>query len=292
MSGSTSKNRFPWEDTLILAFRDLQWLKSIDQFLDSLPTDNSITSILQRIQSRPSLPLLAKLDGNAENATGDVLTSANQRYFLLEFKSSLTKSSTESGKFIFDLMPLVDPGNEDHEKFVTLSKKGHFLVVGKRADAQAQAKGIQTFGEGRALALSAHPYLNIFGSTVDKTGEISVEKKVLRGQVGWTFPEMLAYLQLLGQLHKETEGSGGHPMKVAIATQDGLFLPFVDLLDVLGMSRLFQQSLKLDDKELFASYIRHLKELTPFLEDVLPAMKIVRLKPEAKKDEDTLSPNF
>ncbi|MBV4473393.1 hypothetical protein [Pseudomonas botevensis] len=285
MSGSTSKNRFPWEDTLILAFRDLQWQKTVAQFMDSLTIDNSVASFLQRKLCSPAPPLLAKLDGAAENATGDVLTSAQQRYFLLEFKSGLSKSSTESGKFIFDLMSLVDPGKQEHEKFVTLSKAGHFLVVGKRADAKAQSKGVNAFGEGRALALTAHPYLNIFGSTVDKTGEISVEK-LLRGQVGWDFTEMLAYLQLLGRLHEATEGGAGHPMKVAIATQDGIFWPFSDLLDVLSMSRLFRQSLEHDGKELLNAYLDKFKKLGPFLKDVLPTLKSIRPKPDSTKGSE------
>lgn len=291
MSGSASNNRFPWEDTLILAFRDIQWQKTVKEFLDTPVNNDSPASFIQHKLSRPNPPLLAKLDGNAENASGDVLTSAHQRYFLLEFKSGLSKSSTESDKFISDLMLLVDPGNNDHDKFVKLSKAGHFLVFGKKADAKAQAKGVHTFGNGRALALTAHPYLNILGNTVDKTAEITVEQ-LLNGKVGWEFSEMLAYLQILGRLHKETEGASGHTMKVAIATQNGVFWPFVDLLDVLGMSRLFRQSLERDDKELFASYIRHFKELKPFFEDVSPAMKRVRLKPGAKKDEEAPSPKF
>lgn len=288
MSRSTSNDRFPWEDTLILAFRDIQWQKSVEEFLSATLINDTPKNFLKQKLSRPNPPLLAKLDGNAENATGDVLTSAHQRYFLFEFKSGLPKSSTESGKFIADLMLLVDPGNKDHSKFVELSKAGHFLVFSKKADATAQSKGVHAFGEGRALALTAHPYLNILGKTVDKTGEMSVEQ-LLQGQVGWEFPEMLAYLQLLGRLHKETGGAAGHPMKVAIATQEGVFWPFGDLLDVLHMSRLFLSHLKHDEQTIRDSFLRHFKELAPFLKEVLPKLKQVRPQPESTMDVAKLS---
>lgn len=52
-------------------------------------TDAERAAIQAKVKDLPVPPaLLAKLDGNAESASGDVLTSVEKRFFLLELKAS------------------------------------------------------------------------------------------------------------------------------------------------------------------------------------------------------------
>lgn len=269
---------------MILAFRDIQWQKTVEQYLSSLNSENSVTNFIHRKLTLPSPPLLAKLDGNAENATGDVITRAQTRFFLLEFKSSLSKAGTESDKFIYHLMHQVDLDDEKHRQFVDLSKAGHFFVFGKKADAKQQALDAVTFGEGRALALTAYPYLNVIRKQIDKTDAVTVEQLLL-GNVGWEFTELVAYLSLLSSLHGKATGSTGHAMKVAIATQNGVFWPFGDLSDVLDMARIFQQTLNQDQEDLLDAYNSRIAGLKPFYQDILPKLRLALVAASGKKKD-------
>ncbi|MFV0455025.1 MAG: hypothetical protein ACK5NQ_08525 [Pseudomonas sp.] len=110
MAANKAHKDKPWEDTLILAFRDMQWIRQIL---------NSSNKTIEELAHPPSL--MAKLDGNAESAAGDILAGYRQRYFLLEFKSSESRFSTEEGKSVHALL-----GNFQHseqEVLIDLSER-------------------------------------------------------------------------------------------------------------------------------------------------------------------------
>ncbi|USJ00836.1 hypothetical protein MUG10_00800 [Xanthomonas prunicola] len=69
-----------WEDTVVTALRDIQWMHALGKNLPSVTP-----------------PGFVKLDGNAESALGDVLYSANDKYFVIEVKSSVDDICTEWG---------------------------------------------------------------------------------------------------------------------------------------------------------------------------------------------------
>ena len=93
MANNTKSKNKPWEDTLILAFRDMQWIKKIQ---------NPEYTRRQELAEPPAL--MIKLDGNAETAAGDIIAGINQRYFLFEFKSALTGLKAEEKKHVRLLM--------------------------------------------------------------------------------------------------------------------------------------------------------------------------------------------
>lgn len=91
----TAPASHPWEDSLIVALRDLQWIRKNRATLYEMrrhgkaATDAERAAIQAKVKDLPVPPaLLAKLDGNAESASGDVLTSVEKRFFLLELKAS------------------------------------------------------------------------------------------------------------------------------------------------------------------------------------------------------------
>lgn len=290
-ASNSKKYDFPWEDTLILAFRDIQWDTTINQYLNAANSKNPLQEFINKKfglpPSRP--PLLAKFDGNAENATGDVITSAQTRFFLLEFKSDRSKTTTESDKFIHHLMSALDPENPDHIPFETLSRAGHFFVYSatKLIDpTEEPSPDAIAFGEGRVLELFASPYVDEI--RVNPQNVPFSAQELLDGNIGWAFPDMLAYLKTLTELHRKATGddsktgAGKHPMKVAIATQNGLFWPYGDLTDVLAMTRIFGLSNAREFSNVQQSYEDRLAELAPISNDPFLHAALVAEHTQAK----------
>jgi hypothetical protein len=91
-----------WEDTLIIALRDLQWRKAIAPYLDGSDGFHA------RSKEANFPGMLLKFDGNAESKVGDVLTSTQQGlYFLIEFKSSQNEVASEwrgKGKYLYHFL--------------------------------------------------------------------------------------------------------------------------------------------------------------------------------------------
>jgi hypothetical protein len=67
-----------WEDTIVTALRDMQWLNIAASHYDA---DN----LIEMLQVYP--PVFLKLDGNAESKIGDVAMKQDERFFLIEVKS-------------------------------------------------------------------------------------------------------------------------------------------------------------------------------------------------------------
>lgn len=67
-----------WEDTVVTALRDAQWINCKGKSPKAVAPSGFL-----------------KLDGNAESALGDVIYSANSRYYIIEVKSSSADISSE-----------------------------------------------------------------------------------------------------------------------------------------------------------------------------------------------------
>lgn len=127
MSIDNNKRR-PWEDTLIIALRDLQWSKS---------------------KSPPVGMGLFKFDGQAETALGDMKFQAGSKYFLLEAKANAKAISEESDKPLFELMKMLLDGKiKAQEELDNLDpelplKVANFL----RVDLEEKIKSFDYFRE-------------------------------------------------------------------------------------------------------------------------------------------------
>lgn len=88
-----------WEDTVIIAFRDMQWIRwggeLVKQIADGF-SDEPATKAIRR-------PDVAhKLDGKAESRFGDMIAEVGSRFFLFEFKATRHGHSDEHGKSVFE----------------------------------------------------------------------------------------------------------------------------------------------------------------------------------------------
>ncbi|MGE7136918.1 hypothetical protein ACQKIE_04730 [Luteibacter sp. NPDC031894] len=115
----------PWEDTIVMALRDAQWLKDEPGSVPHLP------------------PMFVKLDGTTEQSLGDLIYQAGERFYLFEVKSAAAAIASEWNKTV-DGKPRPKlayrtlsrlaravatprPSIEDHEAFWT-SLRCHHLV--------------------------------------------------------------------------------------------------------------------------------------------------------------------
>lgn len=94
--GTVLPKQTVWEDTVIIAFRDLQWHRWRES-VASAASDAERTALLATSPAD-----LHKLDHDAESAFGDVLTSQGARYFLFEFKAVRDRHVKEHGKGMFE----------------------------------------------------------------------------------------------------------------------------------------------------------------------------------------------
>lgn len=94
--GTVLPKQTVWEDTVIIAFRDLQWHRWRES-VASAASDAERTALLATSPAD-----LHKLDHDAESAFGDVLTSQGARYFLFEFKAVRDRHVKEQGKGMFE----------------------------------------------------------------------------------------------------------------------------------------------------------------------------------------------
>lgn len=211
-----NKKQTPWEDTLILAFRDMQWVRKIQS------ATNTTTAELAEPPS-----LLAKLDGNAETASGDVLTGCRGRFFLLEFKSSKSLCATEKeNKSVYKALTQPDLP----ELYRGLSNRGHYIVFPEIKAGHSQAH--QSMLPIHSVDLMCAPYLAL---TEDVSKELKAERLdnvYYNVERGLDLLEMGHYLSKLAELAKK--GDDGTPLKAVIASPDGMFWPVGDLSDFMS----------------------------------------------------------
>lgn len=219
MTNDTKLKNKPWEDTLILAFRDMQWIKKIQ---------NPEYTKRQELAKPPAL--MIKLDGNAETAAGDILAGINQRFFLFEFKSAPTGFKSEEKKQVHQR--LVNAGSEDNydEELLELSRRGHFLVYPQPKGADN--KSCESFALLHRLDLWCAPYcylveLKQYPKSFRESGDPRqmLESIFYDQSHGLDVDEISHYLQLLADQAEEEGGNDELPLKAVIASPNGLFWP-------------------------------------------------------------------
>jgi hypothetical protein len=161
-----------WEDTVIIAFRDLQWRRWLDDIAKATPEEAKAMRVL-------GPDACHKLDGNAESLFGDILTNYEGRHFVLEFKSARSEHMAERGKKMFEAVSnyLITANNTTdralRDRFMVLSTSCHFGAFGTRIlKGEAQRETLQQIVGGAAapsipneptmgkLAIEAHTYLD------------------------------------------------------------------------------------------------------------------------------------
>ncbi|HDR9236631.1 TPA: hypothetical protein QDB43_000316 [Burkholderia vietnamiensis] len=120
-----------WEDTVIIAFRDMQWDRWRKGVQQKVKEGDALKALLE---SSPAD--LHKLDDDAESAFGDTITSQNARYFLFEFKAVRAGHIAERGKGMFERLSHVAAQKSKAHLF-DLSRRCHFGVFAKRAPVTA-----------------------------------------------------------------------------------------------------------------------------------------------------------
>jgi hypothetical protein len=238
---------YPWEDSLIVVLRDLQW---------RIALENAAAG--ERIQ----LPSLVKFDGNAEGAIGDVELSVDDRFFILELKATASKMGTEPTKALprfawellkersrIDNMLPSDRNDEVKARFKSInelyfmSNACHYLVA-----PSAGEQGIRKESGVIDLQVDVEgsPYLAIAAVLYEQPSyKPTLSQKLfplLRdkhekayGQyfyMGLSAPALSAYIKVLVAAHGGRTEKGKHPMKAVVWGTNGLIWPCVDLSDL------------------------------------------------------------
>ncbi|MDR0280639.1 MAG: hypothetical protein LBJ37_22435 [Paucimonas sp.] len=233
MSNAQAKHERPWEDTLILAFRDMQWIERVSN------------EALNRTELAQTPGLLLKFDGNAESAVGDVLASQDDRYFLLEFKATLSGLDKEREKDMYTVISEAcnkDTGDPDLTEKAEL---GHFLVFPH--PRRSGLKKIESIIPVHDIQLNCISYPAFTREPVAK--QLRKQSAPLRevfygAEKGLDLAEMADYLNLLAK--KKGDGGDSLPINAAIASPSGLFWPGGQLREL----RKFVQTLELQKLRL------------------------------------------
>ncbi|WP_126223476.1 hypothetical protein [Burkholderia ambifaria] len=231
----------PWEDTLIIALRDLQWKKAI-----------------ARTTLRENLPdgTLLKLDGNAESAVGDVITAVQGRYFVLELKADAGTMGAETEKTLPALVDrLANSATQAAQAFVKLSKMAHHLAFSEETDGtRTSAAGILE----RPFRVSTATYLTVAAGVVDsKDYRPAFERDVValmydkhewpgesdKVRLGLPAAAMAAYLKFLVEAHRREGGRLEHPLKAIVLSDQGFMWPCVNMASLSGLVAYLDTSL-------------------------------------------------
>lgn len=271
MSNKSAEDENPkpafWEDSIILAFRDLQWIQkhrdkgALNKSLASAANaakevggdKNSWVECLSQQLMQPP-PLLAKLDGNAESASGDVLTSIKKNFFLFEFKANRNAVRTEKSKSVFEkLSTLADDSHPAKKQFLDLSRRGHHVIYPTLPQDVPLGNVTDGFLALHRVTLKSRPYfnaavLNAFPNDqsddwmdreLDVINLLYETNQQYELRPGLSLPEMAAYLRFLTDLHDK----GEHPMKIVVASSDGFFWPGGSLSALIDIAKYFDRTL-------------------------------------------------
>lgn len=229
----------PWEDTLIIALRDLQWKKAIERstLCENLPDGT-----------------LLKLDGNAESAVGDVITAAKGRFFVLELKADAATMGTEADKTLPFLLDRLARGTTQAAKdFVKLSKLAHHLAFTE------ETSGASTNDAGileRPFKVSTATYLTVAaGLVASKDYRPVFERNVVallydkhewpgeseKVRLGLPAIAMAAYLKFLVEAHTRESGRLDHPLKAIVLSDQGFMWPCVNMASLSGLVAYLQK---------------------------------------------------
>ncbi|HDR9001882.1 TPA: hypothetical protein QDA99_001432 [Burkholderia vietnamiensis] len=244
----------PWEDSLIVALRDLQWIRKNKAILDEMRrygkamTDADKVAIRAKVDDLPAPPaLLAKLDGNAESASGDVLTSIEKRFFLLELKASEAALQSEKKKFVYACLTSVDPENEEDRLLLELSRRGHHFLY-PLVDS-ASNSGPSGFLPVHRVTLTTRTYYDAVAHGAAAAEQIRASDLLWnRRELGLRLHEMAAYLDALATIHKG--GTASHPIKVVVTSageeneSDNFVWPCGDLTQFVEFAAYFDRTIE------------------------------------------------
>ena len=244
----------PWEDSLIVALRDLQWIRKNKATLSEIrrfqkvTTDAERAAIQAKVKNLPVPPaLLAKLDGNAESASGDVLTSAEKRFFLLELKASEAALQSEKAKFVYACLTSVDSENEEDRLLLELSRRGHHFLY-PRVDS-ASNSGPSGFLPIHRVTLKTRTYYDTVAHGAAAAEPIAASDLLWnRRELGLRLHEMAAYLDALSTVHKG--GTASHPIKVVVTSageddeSDNFVWPCADLTQFVEFTAYFDKTIE------------------------------------------------
>ncbi|ERH50907.1 hypothetical protein O203_11390 [Ectopseudomonas chengduensis] len=178
---------------------------------------------------------MAKLDGNAESAAGDILAGYRQRYFLLEFKSSKSLFSTEEGKSVHTM--LGDFQHSEQEILIDLSERGHFLVFPTIKNGKRQTS--PSFLPVHWVNLMCVPYYFLTSegcyARLEECSE-SLEEVFYCEKRGLCLEEISLYLKALATASEES-GGGDTPLKAVIASPSGMLWPIGNLSDFMSFAK-------------------------------------------------------
>ncbi|WP_415916278.1 hypothetical protein SE336_15775 [Xanthomonas arboricola] len=150
-----------WEDTIIIAMRDMQWSNFIrwrDSVVRNATRNQDLVSsgVTRRVKLTDELeavrpPGFVKLDGNAETKLSDVALKAGERFFLMEVKSTFSKVRTEwrkKGKYFPKFMlqrlsELVECAetNPDADAMLDLCLRGHYATYWSPQEVNGGLRG-------------------------------------------------------------------------------------------------------------------------------------------------------
>jgi hypothetical protein len=228
----------PWEDTIIMAVRDLQWKKALERF--TLGQESKLPA-----------PLL-KLDGNTETALGDVVTSADDRFFLFEFKGDDSNMGSEWTKPLVAFMKDVNADTEHivpKRTFIGLSKRAHHfvfplykpVVTRKKGNIPVVAAEVGTacyYDAAVAMTGSTYTLRSRAGINALMYGVFKTHDTEERFSFGLRPERMAVYLKLLTQAHKERGATKNIPMKAVLLSDKGFIWPCANmeaLEDILSL---------------------------------------------------------
>ncbi|CAJ9572981.1 hypothetical protein [Burkholderia pseudomallei] len=284
----------PWEDALIVALRDLQWIRKNKAVLDEIrrygkaATDADKAAIKEQVGDLPVPPaLLAKLDGNAESASGDILTSAEKRFFLLELKASEAGLGSEKAKFVYSCLESVDPENEEDRALLELSRRGHHVLYPVVEPASNSAPS--GFLPVHRVTLTTRTYYDAVAHGADAAEAITASDLLWnRRELGLRLHEMAAYLDALSSVHKGSATS--HPIKVVVTSAgegselDNFVWPYADLSQFVDFAAYFDKAV--ENSATDKLYRRLKSQLAPTVARLLAT----RDNDENSRDEDISSP--
>ena len=107
---------YPWEDSVIIAFRDIQWQLHI-----------------KSNQGGKIPPALLKFDGNAETQAADAVTSHHSRFFLFEFKRSEAAIGSDMDKPMWKLFEVAIEHEKEAKVFRRLANQCHHFAYSERS---------------------------------------------------------------------------------------------------------------------------------------------------------------
>lgn len=217
----------PWEDSLIIAVRDLQWRKALERLLAG---------------RRSALPTpLFKFGGTPENAIGDVGLSVHSLFYLLEFKRDSKRAYDEFDKPLVTFMKQVAAAAESkvRARFIEHSQRGHHFVFAEQGGAVPKAAGEN---QTVAINIQSAPYYDE-AVQMTKTGyEMTARTEISKllysegeSTSGLTVSLMLGYIAILISAHSAAKGNadGDYPFKGVLLSDRGFFWPLANL-DALG----------------------------------------------------------